>query len=142
MREERLSRVFDFDDLYLKKKDHFKIFPCNFISLNNQAIKSTVLMHKAALIVRVGFDVHSVSLYDKLYFTLFWVKIARLEIKCKNQVWKTAVLMNDNNLIHLEFFDNPIISIENFLENNLRCPTLLVLCTELLESRRKQLLIQ
>lgn len=45
--------------------------------------------------------------------------------------------MKDNTFIHLEFNESPILVIESLIENNMKCPAILLMVTEYFNQKIK-----
>lgn len=108
-----------------------KIFECEYISAKGCIYKARALFHRVALVLRVGENPLVQEIFDKMYFTLFWIKIHQLEIKKSNCGWRARIVMNDYNQIDLEFQDSPLLYFESLLEGVLKYPTMLMVATEI-----------
>jgi len=61
---------------------------CRFISIKGNLYNARALFHKVALVIRVGENPLECSVYDKMYFTLFWIQIKELEILNSSKCWR------------------------------------------------------
>ena len=52
-KEERIKKIFNFEDCFEKKEYKDKIKDCNYISIKGNFVKGKVLLHKAALYIKL-----------------------------------------------------------------------------------------
>lgn len=122
--------MFDFDP-YFVEETIMKILECKYISAKGRTYGGKALFHRVALVLRIGEDPLIQEIFDKMYFTLFWIKILHLEVTQSESGWRTKIIMNDYNKIELEFSSSPLLLFETHLEGVLKYPTMLIVATEI-----------
>ena len=80
----RLQKLFDFEEfltLENLEKEGSNLRRCKYISNFNTLYDAFVLFHPMAIVIRIGDKPDKTTIYDKNYFTLFWNRIASLDLK-------------------------------------------------------------
>ena len=133
-KERRLDKCLDFRPYFETPADNAPLRDCHYVTIEGNVVPAKALFHRTALVVSLT----EKEIFDRLYFTLFWIHMTAVDIKRGPKVWRARICMKDGRLVELQFSESVVLLFESILEQNMNSPTLLLIVSQLWEEREEK----